>query len=161
MAAAGKEHQERLAELDRQHRAASSQLVAAEKAGEEASKMLAHIEEKKRNALFHALDSMKKRYLHRLLGARAVKVLAPKASGGFDETLGKGTTIPKISDPYMHEIEVLPTLENFSYVRVLYNTQSNEYFYEVIEPKLLEEEAELLEVLKEILVENLELDRKS
>src|SRR3990172_6383318 len=157
MAAAGKEHQERLADLDRQHREASSQLVAAEKAGEEASKMLAHIEEKKRNALFLALDSMKKRYLHRLLGARAVKVLTPKSSGVFDETLGKVTTIPKLADASMHEIEILPIIENFSYVRVLYNTQSNEYFYEVIEPKLLEEEAELLEVLKEILVENLEL----
>jgi flagellar protein FlaI len=157
MAAAGKEHQERLAELDRQHREASSQLVAAEKAREEASKMLAHIEEKKRNALFLALDSMKKRYLHRLLGARAVKVLTPKSSGVFDETLGKVTTIPKLADASMHEIEILPIIENFSYVRVLYNTQSNEYFYEVIEPKLLEEEAELLGVLKEILVENLEL----
>jgi len=34
---------------------------------------------------------------------------------------------------------------------------ANEYFYEAIEPKLLEEESELLDVLKEILVENLEM----
>jgi len=157
MASAGKEYQDRLAELGRQEQQAGAKLVAAEKDREEASKMLAHIEEKKKNALFSALDSMKKRYLHRLLGARAVKVLSPRSSGVVDAALGKVTTIPKISDATMHEIELLPILPNFSYVRVLYNTQSNEYFYEVIEPKLLEEEAELLGVLKEILVENLEL----
>src|SRR5947208_816674 len=34
---------------------------------------------------------------------------------------------------------------------------ANEYFYEAIEPKLIEEESEILDVLKEILVENLEM----
>ncbi|MBI4416318.1 MAG: type II/IV secretion system ATPase subunit [Euryarchaeota archaeon] len=119
--------------------------------------MLQQIEEKKRNAIFAALDSIKKRYFHRLLGSKGVKVLAPRVKGVEEATLGKVTTIPKIVDPNLHEIEVQPILPNYSYVRVLYNTMVNEYFYEVIEPKLIEEEEELLEVLKEILVESLEL----
>src|SRR3972149_7109105 len=98
MASAGKEDQDRLAELSRQEQQAGAKLVAAEKDREVASKMLAHIDEKKKNALFSALDSMKKRYLHRLLGARAVKVLSPRSSGVVDAALGKVTTIPKISD---------------------------------------------------------------
>src|SRR6267143_1703720 len=56
-----------------------------------------------------------------------------------------------------NEIEIQPVLKNYAYVRILYNTMSNEYFYEAIEPKLIEEESELLDVLKEILVGNLEL----
>src|SRR5207249_8334385 len=103
------------------------------------------------------------------LGNRGVKVLAPRVSGVEDATLGKVTTIPKIVQKNLNEIELQPILKNYSYVRVLYDTMANEYFYEVIEPKLLEEEDELLEVLKEILVESLELmedatvqaDRKS
>ena len=78
-------------------------------------------------------------------------------SGVEDSTLGKVTTIPKIVQKNLNEIELVPILKNYSYVRILYDTMANEYFYEVIEPKLLEEEDELLEVLKEILVESLEL----
>src|SRR3989304_3186626 len=123
----------------------------------EAAAMLEQIEEKKRNALFAARDSIKKRYFHRLLGGKGVKVLAPRVSGVEEATLGKVATIPKIVDPNLHEIEIQPILQNYSYVRITYNTLVNEYFYEVIEPKLIEEEEELLEVLKDILVGNLEL----
>src|SRR6266498_2675547 len=104
-----------------------------------------------------ALDSIKKRYFQRLLGNRGVKVLAPRVSGVEESTLGKVTTIPKIVQKNLNEIEIQPILKNYSYVRILYDTMANEYFYEAIEPKLLEEESELLEVLKEILVENLEM----
>src|SRR5205807_1766143 len=67
------------------------------------------------------------------------------------------TTIPKIVQKNMNEIEIQPILKNYAYVRILYDTMANEYFYEAIEPKLIEEESELLDVLKEILVGNLEL----
>src|SRR6266487_3753880 len=104
-----------------------------------------------------AFDSAKRRYLSKLLGEKGVKVKAPKVSSIEETTLGKITTIPKIVRRNMNEIEIQPILKNFSYVRILYDTMANEYFYEAIEPKLLEEESELLEVLKEILVENLEM----
>ncbi len=123
----------------------------------EAKRMLAEVEEAKRSKINAALDSLKKRYFSRLLGGRGVKVLAPRVSGVEETTLGKVTTIPKIVKKNLREIEVLPILKNYSYVRILHDNLANEYFYEVIEPKLLEEEEELLEVLKEILVESLEL----
>src|SRR5947208_1350806 len=108
-------------------------------------------------AVFGALDSMKKRYFSRLLGERGVKVKAPKVSSVVESSLGKITTIPKIAQRNMNEIEIQPILKNFAYVRILYDTMANEYFYEAIEPKLTQEESELLDVLKEILVESLEL----
>jgi len=157
MASAGDDYQKRIETLSRQEAEASRQLAAAEKARQEAATMLEQIEEKKRNAIFAALDSIKKRYFHRLLGGKGVKVLAPRVTGVEAATLGKVTTIPKIADPNLHEIELTPILQNYSYVRIMYNTMVNEYFYEVIEPKLLEEEEELLEVLKDILVDSLEL----
>ena len=123
----------------------------------EAQRMLSAVEEAKRSKVNQALDSMKKKYFHSLLGSRGVKVRAPRVTGVEQATLGKITTIPKVVQKNLNEIELQPILKNFSYVRILYDTQSNEYFYEVIEPKLLEDEDELLEVLKEILVESLEL----
>jgi len=152
-----KDYSTQLEDLSRKQEQAARQLADAEKARAQAAEMLQDIEEKKRNALFAALDSIKKRYMHRLLGGKGVKVLAPRVSGVQEATLGMVTTIPKIVDPNLSEIEIQPILQNYSYVRVMYNTMVNEYFYEVIEPKLIEEEDELLEVLKEILVDNLDL----
>jgi len=157
MASAGGDYQKQIDDLARQEAQAARQLADAEKARADAAAMLEKIEEKKRNAVFAALDSIKKRYFHRLLGGKGVKVLAPRVSGVAEATLGMVTTIPKLVDPNLQEIEIAPIVQNYSYVRVLYNTMVNEYFYEVIEPKLMEEESDLLEVLKEILVENLEL----
>jgi len=157
MASSGKDYQREIESLSRKEVKAAAELAEAKEAHREAAQMLDKIGEKKRNALFAALDSIKKRYFHRLLGARGVKVLAPRVTGVTEATLGKVTTIPRIADPNLQEIEVSPVLQNYSYVRILYNTMVNEYFYEVIEPKLLEEEDELLGVLKDILVENLEL----
>src|SRR3989337_1355632 len=75
----------------------------------------------------------RKKYLSRLLGARGVKVMTPKVSAVDDSTLGKITTIPKIASKWMNEIEILPILKNYSYMRILYDTLSNEYFYKATE----------------------------
>jgi len=149
-----------LAEIEREEAATAARLSTLRKETIEAQEMLNKLEQKKRSRLFSALDSLKKRYFTRLLGDRGVKIRAPKLSAVEEQTLGKVTTIPKIVNPNMREIEIQPILKNYSYVRILYETMANEYYYEVIEPKLLEEEEELLEVLKEILVENLEMIEK-
>jgi len=124
---------------------------------DEAKRMVDDMDAKKKSSTFAALDSIKKRYFNRLLGDKGIKVKSPKVSSVEETSLGKITTIPKIVRPNMNEIEIQPILKNFSYVRILYDTMANEYFYEAIEPKLIEEESELLDVLKEILVENLEM----
>src|SRR2546422_259000 len=122
-----------------------------------AKRMVDDMDAKKKSSTFAALDSIKKRYFNRLLGDKGIKVKSPKVSSVEETSLGKITTIPKIVQRNMNEIEIQPILKNFSYVRILYDTMANEYFYEAIEPKLIEEEAELLDVLKEILLENLEM----
>ena len=157
MASAGKEYREELEELSEKETElrARTRTLAGQQA--EAKRLLQEVEEAKRSKVLEALDAVKKKYFHRLLGGRGVKVLAPRLTGVEEETLGKVTTIPKIVQRNMSEIEIQPILKNYSYVRILYDTTTNEYFYEVTEPKLLEEEEELLDVLKEILVESLEL----
>src|SRR3989304_4805520 len=157
MATTGKEYQQELEELAKResHLRARTATLAAEEA--ETRKALEAGSEEKRSKLGNALDAMKKRYFQRLLRGRGVKVLAPRLVGVEERTLGKVTTIPKIVQRNLNEIEIQPAQKNYSYVRILYDTFANQYFYEVIEPKLLEEEAEVLEVLKEILVESLEL----
>src|SRR5881397_3623482 len=157
MASAGKDVSQELQELSDKERRLRARTRALETERTEAQRMLSEVEEAKKYTVNAALDSIKKRYFQRLLGNRGVKVLAPRVSGIEETTLGKVTTIPKIVQRNLNEIELQPILKNYSYVRVLYDTMANEYFYEVIEPKLLEEEDELLEVLKEILVESLEL----
>src|SRR6266699_2112946 len=124
---------------------------------DEAKRMLDGMDEKKKSSTAATLDSIKKRYFTRLLGDKGIKVKSPKVSSVEETSLGKITTIPKIVQRNMNEIEIQPILKNFSYVRILYDTMGNEYFYEAIEPKLIEEESEVLDVLKEILVENLEM----
>jgi len=148
---------ENLEEIDRQQAEVSARVAKLDRERAQAKQMLDRLEEKKKRAIFAALDSIKRRYFRRLLGGKGVKVKAPRLTSVEESTLGKITTIPKIVQKNMNEIEIQPVLRNYSYVRILYDTLANEYFYETIEPKLLEEEEELLGVLKEILVENLEL----
>src|SRR6266567_8809047 len=135
--------------------APSTQMASPDQDHEDATKRLAGTDRKKKSHA--ALDSVKNRYLNKLLGERGIKVKAPKVSSVEETSLGKVTTIPKIVQRNMNEIEIQPILKNFAYVRILYDTMANEYFYETIEPKLIEEESEVLDVLKEILVENLEM----
>src|SRR5438876_10762650 len=128
---------------------------AARRGPDEAKRVVDGMDGKKKRSTFAALDSIKKRYFNRLLEDKGIKVKSPKVSSVEETSLGKITTIPKIVQRNMNEIEIQPILKNFSYVRILYDTMANEYFYEVIGSKLIEDESEILDVLKEILVENL------
>src|SRR5438105_10657852 len=148
---------QQIEELNRKKAAQTSRVADLDRERNEAKQELDSIETNRKAAVFGALDSMKKRYFSRLLGERGVKVKAPKVSSVVESSLGKITTIPKIAQRNMNEIEIQPILKNFAYVRILYDTMANEYFYEAIEPKLTQEESELLDVLKETLVERLEL----
>src|SRR3989449_209566 len=87
---------------------------------EEAKRMLDGMDEKKKGSTSAALDSIKKRYFSRLLGDKGIKVKSPKVSSVEETSLGKITTIPKIVQRNMNEIEIQPILKNFSYVRILY-----------------------------------------
>ncbi|HKZ99999.1 MAG TPA: hypothetical protein VJ326_10510, partial [Thermoplasmata archaeon] len=63
--------------LERKKSEMSAKVASLDRERAEAKQMLDQIEEKKKRAIFAALDSFKKRYFHRLLGGKGVKVKAP------------------------------------------------------------------------------------
>lgn len=104
-----------------------------------------------------ALGKLKKSYMNKLSGKRTVKVIPPKGARSREREAIKGiTTIPKIVEKHIQEIEITPVIDGYSYVRIKYDNIANEYLYEVIEPSLKEEELDVLDVLKEVMVESLE-----
>ena len=68
----------------------------------------------------------------------------------------KVTEIPPIIDPKVDEVEIVTIREGYSYVRIKYDNISNEYLYEVIEPKISKDESEVLDLLKRLLIASIE-----
>jgi len=66
------------------------------------------------------------------------------------------TEVEKISEANVDEVELLPIKKDYAYVRIRYDNKANEYTYEVIEPKLSEDESDVLMLLKETLVASVE-----
>lgn len=66
------------------------------------------------------------------------------------------TEVPKITESNVDEVEMTPVKQNYSYVRIRYDNRANEYTYEVIEPRLSDDESDVLELLKETLVGSVE-----
>ncbi len=92
------------------------------------------------------------------IGNAPLKIMIPEDELKKGKKLQKEITlIPKIVDRHVNEIEVQPVEEPYSYVRIKYDTVSNEYLYEVIEPQLTEDEEELLLAIKKTLVDEFEL----
>ncbi|MEE8232172.1 MAG: type II/IV secretion system ATPase subunit [Thermoplasmata archaeon] len=104
-----------------------------------------------------AFQKAKRRAYQRMLGEKVLKVKAPKGGGHQEVIAGAITPIPPVTNPNLREIELQPVVNNYSYVRILYDDLSNTHFYEVIEPQLAAEERELLGVLKDLVIENLEM----
>jgi flagellar protein FlaI len=90
----------------------------------------------------------------RRLKARPVRVAVTKNEAQMD--LSQITSIPKITENSIDEVEIIPIKQNYSYVRVRYDNSANEYTYEVIEPKLTDDEADVLSLLKETIVASVE-----
>ncbi len=67
------------------------------------------------------------------------------------------TEIPKLSEPDIEEVEVVPIEDPYSFVRIKYDSTAGEYLFEVIEPKLSGDESALLDVLKSSLIVSLNL----
>jgi flagellar protein FlaI len=88
------------------------------------------------------------------LKPKPIMVAVTKNEAGIDLT--KITEVEKISEPNVDEVEILPIKQNYAYVRIKYDNRSNEYLYEVIEPKLKDDEKDVLSLLKETLVASVE-----
>ena len=148
---------EEIDQLKSLERQTEDKLKRLDDARTETEAYLQAVEKRKKRKIGEALSSIKKGYMSRLLGGKGIKILAPAISGIKEETMGKVTTVPKLTARDVTEIELQNIVDGYSYVRINYDTRANEYKYEAIEPKLLAEEVDILEVLKEVLVESLEL----
>src|SRR5438093_13171921 len=121
----GKEIQQ-IEELNRKKAAQTSRVADLDRKRNEAKQELDSIETNRKAAVFGALDSMKKRYFSRLLGERGVKDKSPKASSVVESSLGKITTMRRIAQRNMNQIEIQPSLKNFCYWRILYATLAHD-----------------------------------
>lgn len=102
--------------------------------------------------------NIKEKLLSFAIGNAPLKILIPENQLKESKELRKDITlIPKIVDRHVNEIEIQPVEEPYSYVRIKYDTVSNEYLYEVIEPQLNEDEEELLHAIKKTLIDEFEL----
>ncbi|MGB9635899.1 MAG: type II/IV secretion system ATPase subunit [Thermoplasmata archaeon] len=91
------------------------------------------------------------------LKSKPRKVMVPKDVKAMETEGVRGITeIPKITERNINEIEIQPIQPGYSYVRIKYDTISNEYLYEVIEPQLTPDEEFILEFLKGKLIDAFE-----
>jgi flagellar protein FlaI len=66
------------------------------------------------------------------------------------------TVIPKLTAQNLEEIELQPIKDPFSFVRIVYNREMNEYVYEVIEPQMTAEEERVLEFVTGALIKTMD-----
>ncbi len=95
-------------------------------------------------------------YYNFLLKIKPKPVMVALTRNEAQMDMSRITEIPKITEPNLDEVEVTPVKQNYSYVRIKYDNKTNEYLYEVIEPKLSEDERDVLELLKQTLVASVE-----
>jgi flagellar protein FlaI len=108
-------------------------------------------------------ETFKEKMMKALVKSKSRRVYLPKKHG-IEALEAKGkvrdtelpTTIPPIIDPNVEEVEVRPINEPYTYVRISFNKEMNEYLYEVIEPQLDDDEKDILKNLKETLKRTLE-----
>jgi flagellar protein FlaI len=100
--------------------------------------------------------SISSRYLSFLVKVRKkpMRVRLP-SSLGVESTII--TEIPKLADPNIEEVEVVPIEEPYAFVRIKYDGVAGEYLYDVIEPELTADEREMLDVIKGALIVSLNL----
>ncbi|MFW6064503.1 MAG: type II/IV secretion system ATPase subunit [Candidatus Natronoplasma sp.] len=85
------------------------------------------------------------------------KVKIPSSESSTSEFSEEITPVPKIADENVKEIETEPVDEPYTYVRIKYDNTSNEYIYEVIEPPLTDDEEEVLGIVKDRLIDRVEM----
>ena len=88
------------------------------------------------------------------LKPKPLRIALPKSEATMD--MSHITEVPKISEPNVDEVELLPIKQNYTYVRIKYDNRANEYLYEVIEHKLSADEQDVLDLIKETLVASVE-----
>jgi len=160
---AAKEKAKALDEIDEQIEA-----IGERKAEIEEERARLEMEEKELEVMEEELSKTRKFFKRIKLGYRTFfvrKSSAPRkirasrsvVEGLKGEEAKKITPVPKIVDKHVDEIEIDNVEEPYSYVRIKYDNQTDEYLYEVIEPPLTKDEENVLELLKEGFIDAAEL----
>ncbi len=95
-------------------------------------------------------------YYNMLLKVKPKPMMVALTKKEAEADMSHITEVEKISEPNVDEVEVVPIKLNYAYVRIKYDNKANEYIYEVIEPKLSEDERDVLSLIKETLVASVE-----
>jgi len=99
---------------------------------------------------------IKSAYYNFLLKLKPKPVMVALTKNEAKVDMSRVTDIPKLTEANMDEVEIVPIRENYSYVRIKYDNKANEYLYDIIEPRLSEDEKDVLELLKQTLVASVE-----
>ncbi len=99
---------------------------------------------------------IKTAYYHFLLKVKPKPLMVAVTRNEAHMDLSGITEVEKIAEANVDEVELLPIKKDYAYVRIRYDNKANEYTYEVIEPKLSADEADVLSLLKETLVATVE-----
>lgn len=89
------------------------------------------------------------------------RLSALKAGKRVRDILGEYEEVVDLSPPKDENVEVVeqhPIKKPFSYVRILFDNNKNEYIYQVIEPTLSVEEQKIFEFLKETLIKTMDVE---
>jgi flagellar protein FlaI len=103
----------------------------------------------------HAIDEMEERFRARENISRI------KRGEDITRLLGEFQEIVDISPPteeHLESVELHPVTKPYSYVRILFNNKSNEYLYEVLEPKLTVEQRKLFMFIKDTLFKTMDIE---
>ncbi len=100
-------------------------------------------------------EEKKKRFGQGLFGKIRDRVVE------YDSAIhGSLVDLSQDSDEGIEEIELYPVNEPYAYIRIIFDHNSNEYLYTVIEPELSEGEIVLLQELTQRLFETLDINTK-
>jgi len=89
------------------------------------------------------------------------RLSALRAGKRVKDILGEYEEVVDLSPPKDENIEVVeqhPIKKPFSYVRILFDNNKNEYIYEAVEPTLSVEEQKIFEFLKETLIKTMDVE---
>lgn len=115
-----------------------------------------HSEPEKEEKKSGGAGGLKSAYYSILMKLKPRPFRVAVSRGEVHQDLTQITEIPKIVEENINEVEMLPVKQNYCYVRIRYDNLANEYTYEVIEPKLSNDEKDVLSLLKETLIASVE-----
>ena len=89
-----------------------------------------------------------------------MKVIRPEIEEYNPKIHGPLVDLNIRAQPTIEEVEIYPVNEPYAYIRIIHDSTSHEYTYQVLEPQLSPAEKELLVEIKQRLFETLEVNTK-